>query len=122
LQVQRTVQREWARRSVVLRRQEPHHAPDEIEPPLRVHQPVPHILPASSGAAERAMTPPPPDRTFGEADLSSVRTIPVAVRQNKVSAREFAHPPGIDRSFGAFLDALPDVLVARDFRAVVNAI
>jgi len=39
-----------------------------------------------------------------------------------VNAREFAHPPGADRSFGAFLDALPDVLVARDFRAVVDAI
>jgi hypothetical protein len=51
-----------------------------------------------------------------------VRTVPVAVRPNKVSARDFAHPPGDDRSFGAFLDALPDVLVARDFRAVVSAI
>jgi len=39
-----------------------------------------------------------------------------------VSAREFAHPPAADRSFSAFLDALPDVLVARDFRAVVDAI
>jgi hypothetical protein len=51
-----------------------------------------------------------------------VRTIPVAVRPNKVSASDFAHPPGDDRSFRAFLDALPDVLVARDFRAVVSAI
>jgi hypothetical protein len=39
-----------------------------------------------------------------------------------VSASDFAHPPGADRSFGAFLRALPDVLVARDFRAVVAAI
>ena len=39
-----------------------------------------------------------------------------------MNAREFAHPPDADRSFGAFLDALPDVLVARDFRAVVDAI
>jgi hypothetical protein len=51
-----------------------------------------------------------------------VRTVPVAVRPNKVSARDFAHPPGDDRSFRAFLHALPDVLVARDFRAVVDAI
>jgi hypothetical protein len=51
-----------------------------------------------------------------------VRTVPVAVRPNKVSARDFAHPPGDDRSFGAFLDALPHVLVARDFREVVSAI
>lgn len=39
-----------------------------------------------------------------------------------MSAKEFAHPPADDRSFHAFLDALPDVLVARDFRAVVDAI
>lgn len=57
-----------------------------------------------------------------EADLSRVRTIPVARRPNKVSASEFAHPPAGDRSFAAFINALPDVLVARDFRAVVNAI
>jgi hypothetical protein len=51
-----------------------------------------------------------------------VRTVPVAVRPNKVSANDFAHPPRDDLSFGAFLDALPHVLVARDFRAVVAAI
>ena len=51
-----------------------------------------------------------------------MRTVPVAVRENKVSARDFAQPPGDDRSFRAFLHALPDVLVARDFRAVVSAI
>jgi len=51
-----------------------------------------------------------------------VRTVPVAVRENKVSARDFAQPPGDDRSFRAFLHALPDVLVARDFRAVVSAV
>jgi len=51
-----------------------------------------------------------------------VRTIPIARRPNKVRAEEFAAPPGADRSFGAFLRALPDVLVARDFRQVVEAI
>lgn len=39
-----------------------------------------------------------------------------------MSAAEFAHPPGEDRSFRAFLDSLPDVLVARDFRAVIDAL
>ena len=39
-----------------------------------------------------------------------------------MSASEFAHPPSDDHSFRAFLAALPDVLVARDFRAVVDAI
>ena len=61
-------------------------------------------------------------RTPRETDLSRVRTIPVASRPNKVRAEEFASPPGTDRSFAAFLNALPDVLVARDFIAVVDAI
>jgi hypothetical protein len=39
-----------------------------------------------------------------------------------VRAEEFSRPPGDDRSFGAFLRALPDVLVARDFLRVVDAI
>jgi hypothetical protein len=39
-----------------------------------------------------------------------------------VAAAEFASPPGSDRSFSAFLKSLPDVLVARDFLSVVNAI
>ncbi|HET9012315.1 MAG TPA: hypothetical protein VFN38_10910, partial [Gemmatimonadaceae bacterium] len=58
----------------------------------------------------------------GEADLTAVRTIPVAVRPNKVRAADFAQPPRGDLSFAAFLRALPDVLVARDFLAVVDAI
>ncbi|MGH7668907.1 MAG: hypothetical protein ACRENQ_05380 [Gemmatimonadaceae bacterium] len=59
---------------------------------------------------------------YDEADLRDIRTVPVARRPNKVRAEEFAHPPGDDRSFRAFLDALPDVLVARDFKRVVHAI
>ena len=73
--------------------------------------------PSAGSAGERHASAPP-----GEADLRDVRTLPVARRPNKVRADDFAHPPGTDRSFGAFLDALPDVLVARDFRRVVDAI
>ncbi|MFM8780911.1 MAG: hypothetical protein ACKOFO_05480, partial [Gemmatimonadota bacterium] len=57
-----------------------------------------------------------------EIDLARVRTIPVATRPNKVRGEDFATPPGEDRSFGAFLRALPDVLKAQDFRAVVDAV
>jgi hypothetical protein len=39
-----------------------------------------------------------------------------------VRAEEFASPPGGDRTFAAFLRSLPDVLVARDFLAVVDAV
>ena len=57
-----------------------------------------------------------------EADLSRVRTVQVKRRANKVSSEEFAKPPGKDRSFHAFLASLPDILVARDFLSVVDAI
>ena len=53
-----------------------------------------------------------------DADLSKVRTVPIARRPNKVRAEEFASPPASDRSFAAFLKALPDALVARDFLAL----
>jgi hypothetical protein len=59
---------------------------------------------------------------IAEVDLSKVRTVPIERRPNKVIAAEFAGPPGRDRSFSAFLKSLPDVLVARDFLSVVNAI
>jgi hypothetical protein len=48
--------------------------------------------------------------------------VPVARRPNKVSAAEFAAPPFPGASFDDFLRALPDVLVARDFLRVVDAI
>jgi hypothetical protein len=70
------------------------------------------------GLAERTHAPP----AYREADLGRVRTVPIERRPNKVRAEEFAAPPGDDRSFGAFLRALPDVLVARDFLRVVDAI
>ena len=57
-----------------------------------------------------------------EADLSKVRTIPVAGRPNKVNVGEFATPPQDDRSFAAFVRSLPDVLKAADFRRVVDAV
>ena len=61
--------------------------------------------------------------TYREAALDRVRTVPVLARPNKVRATEFATPPtDANRSFGAFLASLPDILVARDFLSVVDAI
>jgi hypothetical protein len=57
-----------------------------------------------------------------EADFSKIRTVPVAGRGNKVNASDLANAPGADRSFGAFLTSLPDILEARSFLAVVDAI
>jgi hypothetical protein len=59
---------------------------------------------------------------YREADLSRVTTVPVAGRRNKVDPRLLASPPGSDRSFSAFLAALPDVLAARDLRSVIDAV
>ncbi len=60
--------------------------------------------------------------TGREVDLSRVRTVPVNERPDKVRADHFARPPADDRSFRSFIDSLPDILEARSFRAVVDAI
>jgi hypothetical protein len=57
--------------------------------------------------------------TWREADLTALRTVPFAGRQNKVNPALLATPPGPDTSFGAFLASLPDVLAARDLRTVI---
>ena len=59
---------------------------------------------------------------FPEADLSKVRTVPIANRANRVEPSLLAHPPGSDRSFDAFLASLSDILAARDLRAVIKAV
>ena len=59
---------------------------------------------------------------YDEADLSRLTTVPVATRRNKVDPSLLAAPPGDDRSFNAFLTALPDVLAARDLRAVIGGV
>jgi hypothetical protein len=60
--------------------------------------------------------------TWPEADLSRVRTVPIAGRANKVAPGLLAHAPGADRSFAAFLGSLPDLLAAREFRKVADAV
>jgi len=60
-----------------------------------------------------------------EADLSRVRTVPVAARPNRVLAEQFASPPpaaAAERTFAAFLGSLPHVLQADAFLQVVDAI
>lgn len=59
---------------------------------------------------------------YREADVSRLKTVPIAQRPNKVDPSLLAHPPGGDRSFGAFWDSLPDVLAARDLRDVARRV
>lgn len=58
--------------------------------------------------------------SYREADLSRLKTVPIAGRQNKVEESLLAKPPGRDRSFHVFLDSLPDILAARDLRVVIR--
>ena len=60
--------------------------------------------------------------SYREADLARLRTVPVSGRRNKVDPTLLASPPGDDRSFSAFLESLPDVLGARDLRAVIRGV
>lgn len=60
--------------------------------------------------------------TEKEADLSRVRTIPIGERPNKVRSEAFASPRADDATFAAFYASLPDILKARDFRTVVEAV
>ena len=62
------------------------------------------------------------DKRAPDADLSRIRTVPVSGRGNKVSASDFAQPPGDDQSFRAFLNSLPHILEAQSFLAVVDAV
>jgi hypothetical protein len=55
-------------------------------------------------------------------DPERIRTVPLAQRENKVRSDEFAHPPGADTSFHAFLHSLPHILQAESFLRVVDAV
>ena len=51
-----------------------------------------------------------PER-FPPADLSRVKTYPLAERANKVRVDEFARPVSASSSLPDFLDGLPDILL-----------
>ncbi len=58
---------------------------------------------------------------YEEFDLSGVRTYPLKSRPSKARAEDFARPYRAGSGVPGFLDSLPSVLAARDFRAVVTA-
>jgi hypothetical protein len=59
---------------------------------------------------------------YEEFDLSDVRTYPLKSRKSKARVEDFAQPVAGSATVGAFIDALPNVLAAADFKAVVRAI
>jgi hypothetical protein len=59
---------------------------------------------------------------YEEFDLSGVKTYPLKSRKSKVAASDFARPASRATSIGEFVDSLPDILAAADFKAIVSAI
>ncbi len=59
---------------------------------------------------------------YEEFDLKDVRTYPLASRTSKARAEDFASPYQNGSGIAGFVESLPDILAAADFKAVVAAI
>jgi hypothetical protein len=59
---------------------------------------------------------------YEEFDVSTVRTYPLSSRKSKAKTVDFGRPVEPGSTIGRFVDALPNVLAAADFKAVVHAI
>ncbi len=59
---------------------------------------------------------------YEEFDLSGIRTYPLASRPSKVTTAQFARPHVPGATLAEWLDRLPGLLAAADFRAVVDAV
>lgn len=57
-----------------------------------------------------------------ETDLSKVKTISISTRSSKVNADHLAKVPSMDISFDGFMNSLPDVLKAKDFKNIIDCI
>lgn len=62
------------------------------------------------------------NKFYSPIDLSGVKTIPLASRKNKVKASDFAGVGAAGLSLARFVELLPSILAANDFRATVEAI
>src|SRR5881409_3315885 len=60
--------------------------------------------------------------SYEEFDLSDIRTYPLKSRKSKARVEDFGRPVSNQESMGTFVDSLPNVLAAADFKAVVRAI
>ena len=59
---------------------------------------------------------------YSDFDLSGVKTYPLKSRASKARVEDFARPVAPGGSVASFVDSLPAVLAAADFKAVVRAI
>jgi Deoxyhypusine synthase len=60
--------------------------------------------------------------SYEQFDLSGVQTYPLKSRKSKARLEDFASPCPPDARIGAFVESLPDILAAADFKAIVRAI
>jgi hypothetical protein len=59
---------------------------------------------------------------YEESDLAGIKTYPLRSRQSKVSLAQFATPHKSGSGIGGLMKSLPNLLAAKDFKAVVEAI
>ena len=59
---------------------------------------------------------------YRDFDLSDITTYPLKSRRSKARVEDFAHACAPDASMASFIDSLPAMLAAADFKAVVRAI
>ena len=59
---------------------------------------------------------------YAEFDLSGVKTYPLKSRKSKARVEDFARPAAPGGSLAAFVDSLPAVLAAADFKTIVGAV
>lgn len=55
-------------------------------------------------------------------NLNKVKTYSIKARYSKVRKEDFAQAPGRGKSFSSFYNSLPNILKAKDIRAIVKAI
>jgi len=59
---------------------------------------------------------------YEESDLAGIKTYPLRSRQSKVSLAQFATPHKAGSGIGGVMKSLPNLLAAKDFKDVVEAI
>src|SRR6187431_2304701 len=59
---------------------------------------------------------------YEESDLAGIKTYPLRSRPSKVSLAQFATPHKAGSGIGGLMKSLPNLLAARDFKEVVEAI
>lgn len=61
-------------------------------------------------------------KKYKRVDLSKIKTYPLEKRRNKVNLKDFASKLDKGNSFDNFMDALPNILAAKDFKHIVKGI